>query len=74
MPVCFSPALCLGGLKEAGQSCICREGRRLSIFFKGLNAHPLFISTATNRHAQTLMRLRGSSVQYLLGSTNTSGL
>jgi len=36
-------------------------------FFKGLNVHPLFISTATDRHAQTLMRFRGSAVQYLLG-------
>ena len=42
--------------------------------FKGLNSRPLFTSRATNRHAQTLMRLRRSAVQYLLGLTNTSGL
>lgn len=56
MPVCFSVALCLSGLKEADQSCISREEARgvdggSLFFFKGLMLIPcLYLQPPTDMH------------------------
>lgn len=56
MPVCFSVALCLTGLKEADQSCISREEAGgvddgSLFFFKGLMLIPcLYLQPPTDMH------------------------